>query len=60
MRSNKMSLKDAVKKYPVLFEFLPVDLIDCPDYMCSVYYDNGKRHFKIYDTRDPYTVSRVD
>ena len=55
-----MPLGEAVKRYPVLFEFLPIDLIDCPDYMCSVYYDRGKRHFSIFDGRDPHIVSRFD
>lgn len=58
--SYTMTLRDAVKRYPVLFEFLPVDLIDCPDYMCRVYYESGKRHFTIYDSRDPHAFHRFD
>lgn len=55
-----MPIKEAAKKYPDLYEFLPVDLIDCPDYMCSVYYSKGKRHFSIFDRRDPFSFHHFD
>lgn len=55
-----MPLRDAVRRYPVLAEFLPIDLFDAPDYMVSVSFENGKRHFSIFDGSDPLAVASIE